>query len=391
MEATERAGLAPPAAHVEGAGLGPVGIISHRTPRPPQSSAMRHLVQRTVPLFASALLLVGCGGDERTTRERAGGERSLETTARAAVALMKSGEAGAADAVLPALEDLEAVMKGSLARLPAAQREREEKQAKEQGGASGTRETMRTRVIRRARAARESAGKDLDWSLAEFDRVDEPASRKPLMPDLPEEVASVTFYVKAGGAAYRFRAKEAMRFAGGWNFSEGWRYEGPDSPHDTRIETWEADARTFREGTRKALGRARQLVQDLGTQQGEAAPTAESVMAVLREILAIAPRPGQVGSLITETGAALDSRRLNPEDSERVERLRSDAQTLQFELDSVATELWGLRQSVRLEALCKSLEQQVRADLASSDEATRSEALRLAYWLRVDTSAAAAR
>lgn len=352
---------------------------------------MRRLAQRTVPLFASVLLLVGCGGDAPTGGRRAGSERSLDATARAAVALMKSGDAGKADAVLPALEDVEAVMQGALARLPADARERGEKRAKEQGGASGTRESMRATVTRRARAARESAGKDLDWSKAEFDRVDEPASRMPITPGQPEEVASVTFYVKAGGDSYRFRAKEAMRFAGGWNFSEGWRYDGPDSPHDPRIETWEADVRNFKESARKALERARQLVQELNSQQGGAAPTAENVMAALREIFATAPRPGRVDPLLAETGAALDSRRLNPEDSARVERVRSDAGFLQHDLASIASELSRIRGGARHDALLRSLEQQVRADFASSDEATRYEASLLAYWLGVDTSAAAER
>lgn len=362
---------------------------------------MHRLPRRTLPLLASALLLVGCGGDEptggahagdeRTTSAPATGERTLEATARAAVALMTSEEAGTVDAVLPTLQDVEALLQGALGQLPADQREGEAQRRKEQGGAPGTREKIRATVTRRARAARESAAKDLDWSQAEFDRVDEPASRKPLAAGLPEEVASVTFYVKAGGASYRFRAKEALRCAGGWNFGEGWRYDGPDTPHDARIETWEADVRTFQEGQRKAQARASELARELHTARGDSAPTAESVMAALREIVASAPRPARVDALLAESGAALDAKRLNREDRDRVERLQSDARSVKTESGAIGSMLDILSRSAAHEALYRSLEQPVRADLASPDEATRLGAEQIAYWLRIDTSSAAAR
>lgn len=352
---------------------------------------MRRLAHRAVPLLALALPLVGCGGDAPERGARASGARSLDATARAAVALMKSGDAGNVDAVLPSLDDVEAILKCSLAGLAVDEREREEKRANERGGAKGALETLRATVTRRARTARESAGKDLDWARAEFDRVDEPSSKQPLLPGRPEEVASVTFYVKAGGASYRFRAREAMQCAGGWNFGEGWRYEGPDLPHDARVENWEAEVRSATEGTRKAQGRARQLVQEVLTQEGSAAPSAESVLAVLREIDAVAPRGAKLGALLTETGAALDSQRLNPEDREHVERVRSDARFLEHDLASIDTELQRIPRSGRHEALLRSLEQRVRADLTSSDEAKRNDAARLAYWIAIDPSGTTAR
>ncbi len=332
------------------------------------------------PLFVVlAPLVTGCGDGD-------GGPRSLADTARIVVEAMKSGDASKIDATLPAEAEIEKAFRAGLDEAPADQKERAEKRWKAKGGAKGVRDGMRDKMRERVASAREAAAKDLDWSKAEFERAEEPAKTSALGPDAV--VGDVAFFVKAEGISFRFRSKEAMRFPSGWNFSEGWLYVGPDVPHDARVDELAAALAKLQEAGKSGRERASAIVTLANPWfSGSGEVDYAKLRAALGEWVAAMPTKEEVSTLESKIVGALESSRVNREDRQRLESLRSDLAFLAMGRHSVESDLAFLRDETRSVAAFRGrLSAEVEKALSSPDGPARVEAERLATWLELEVA-----